>query len=53
MTNATTSPSDFDLRPDPRILPMLGEINLDQWQALAELVDNAVDGFLTAAGRNR
>ena len=28
---------------------MLGEINLDQWQALAELIDNAVDGFLTAA----
>ena len=49
MANATKSPSDFDLRPDPRILPMLGEINLDQWQALAELIDNAVDGFLTAA----
>ena len=49
MIGATTSPSDFDLRPDPRILPMLGEINLDQWQALAELVDNAVDGFLTSA----
>lgn len=48
MTNATTSPSDFDLQPDPRILPMLGEINLDQWQALAELIDNAVDGFLTS-----
>ncbi len=48
MTSATRSPSDFDLRPDPRILPMLGEINLDQWQALAELVDNAVDGFLTS-----
>ncbi len=48
MTSVTTSPSDFDLQPDPRILPMLGEINLDQWQALAELVDNAVDGFLTS-----
>ncbi|MCG3178262.1 MAG: hypothetical protein BIFFINMI_00588 [Phycisphaerae bacterium] len=37
---------DFDLQPDPRILPMLGEINLRQWRCLAELVDNAIDGFL-------
>jgi len=40
-------PSDFDLQPDPRILPMLGEINLAQWRCLAELVDNGVDGFLS------
>ena len=39
---------DFDLQPDPRILPMLGEINLAQWRCLAELVDNSVDGFLSA-----
>lgn len=39
---------EFDLQPDPRILPMLGEINLNQWRCLAELVDNAVDGFLAA-----
>jgi hypothetical protein len=38
---------EFDLRPDPRILPMLGEINLAQWRCLAELVDNSVDGFLS------
>jgi hypothetical protein len=38
--------SDFNLEPDPRVLPMLGEINLDQWRCVAELVDNAVDGFL-------
>ena len=38
--------SEFDLQPDPRILPMLGEINLPQWRCMAELVDNAVDGFL-------
>lgn len=37
---------DFDLQPDPRILPMLGEINLAQWKCLAELIDNSVDGFL-------
>ena len=25
---------------------MLGEINLEQWRCLGELIDNAVDGFL-------
>lgn len=30
----------------PPVLPMLGEINIDQWRCVAELVDNAVDGFL-------
>jgi DNA topoisomerase VI subunit B len=42
------SPREFNLQPDPRILPMLGEINLPQWRCLAELVDNAIDGFLAA-----
>lgn len=40
------SHADFDLQPDPRILPMLGEINLAQWKCLAELIDNSVDAFL-------
>ena len=40
--------SEFDLTPDPRILPMLGEINLAQWRCIAELVDNSIDGFLDA-----
>lgn len=35
-----------DLTPNPRILPMLGEINLSQWKCIAELVDNAIDAFL-------
>lgn len=39
----------FDLRPDPRILPMLGEISLVQWRCLAEFVDNSIDGFLQSA----
>jgi hypothetical protein len=39
---------EFDLNPHPRILPMLGEINLIQWRCLAELVDNAIDSFLSA-----
>jgi hypothetical protein len=38
--------NEFDLQPDPRILPMLGEINLSQWKCIAELIDNSVDGFL-------
>ena len=43
-------PNDaFDLQPDPRILPMLGEINLEQWRCLGELIDNSVDGFISAA----
>lgn len=43
----STSAGEFDLKPDPRILPMLGEINLHQWRCLAELIDNSIDGFLS------
>lgn len=39
---------EFDLRPSPRILPMLGEITLEEWRCLAELVDNPVDAFVDA-----
>ena len=38
----------FDLTPEPRILPMLGEINLAIWRCIAELVDNSIDGLLNA-----
>ncbi|MDX0440637.1 ATP-binding protein [Sinorhizobium medicae] len=38
--------NEFNLEPSPRVLPMLGEINLDQWRCIAELIDNSVDGFL-------
>jgi hypothetical protein len=44
----TSTVREFDLRPTPRILPMLGEITLPQWRCVAELVDNSVDGFLAA-----
>lgn len=44
---------EFDLQPHPRILPMLGEINLDQLHCLAELVDNSVDGFLNAVRKGQ
>ena len=37
---------DFDIRPHPRIYPMLGEINLAQWRCLAELIDNSIDAFV-------
>src|SRR5262245_59833449 len=51
MSNSSTTLTQFDLVPDPRILPMLGEINLHQWRCIAELVDNSVDGFISAAGK--
>lgn len=44
--SSEVSKPEFDLNPDPRVLPMLGEINLDLWRCVAELVDNSVDGFL-------
>lgn len=48
MTDAASPIQEFNLLPDPRILPMLGEISLPQWQCLAELLDNSVDSFLHA-----
>jgi hypothetical protein len=47
-TTAITDPQNFDITPDPRVLQMLGEIDLQQWRCIAELVDNSVDGFLNA-----
>jgi hypothetical protein len=44
-----TDSQNFDLTPDPRVLQMLGEIDLPQWRCVAELVDNSIDGFLNAA----
>ena len=40
----------FDLTPDPRVLQILGEISLDQWKCLAELIDNGIDAFAHARG---
>ena len=42
-------PKELDLTPDPRVLQMLGEIDLQQWRCLAELIDNGIDGLLHAA----
>ncbi|SIO06857.1 Histidine kinase-, DNA gyrase B-, and HSP90-like ATPase [Burkholderia sp. GAS332] len=40
---------ELDLTPDPRVLQMLGEISLQPWRCIAELIDNGIDGFLSAA----
>ncbi|MDZ4168208.1 MAG: ATP-binding protein [Coriobacteriia bacterium] len=40
--------ADFSFVPHPRVLRMLGEINLDQWRCVAELIDNSVDAFIHA-----
>lgn len=40
---------ELDLTPDPRVLQMLGEINLHQWRCIAELIDNGIDGLIEAA----
>ncbi len=47
MPDPAVDQREFDLNPHPRILPMLGEINLKQWQCISELVDNSIDGFLS------
>ncbi|GJI99176.1 hypothetical protein RugamoR57_58940 [Duganella caerulea] len=39
---------ELDITPTPRVLQMLGEINLEQWRCLAELIDNSIDGFIDA-----
>jgi hypothetical protein len=40
---------ELDLTPAPRVLQMLGEINLEQWRCLAELIDNSIDGFIDSS----
>jgi hypothetical protein len=47
-TTNTGGTPDFDLTPSPRVLRMLGEIALQQWRCIAELVDNSIDGFVNA-----
>ncbi|MGY2198139.1 ATP-binding protein [Pseudomonas gingeri] len=44
---------ELDLTPAPRVLQMLGEINLEQWRCIAELIDNSIDGFIDSARANR
>lgn len=37
----------LDITPTPRILRTLGEIPFQTWQCIAELVDNAIDAYLS------
>jgi len=38
---------DVDITPHPRILAMLGEIAFEPHKCIGELIDNAIDGFLS------
>lgn len=39
--------STLDITPTPRILRTLGEIPYQTWQCVAELIDNAIDAYLS------
>ncbi len=41
----TTGADTIDVQPHPRLLSVLGDIEFQPWQCLAELVDNAFDEF--------
>jgi hypothetical protein len=38
--------SFVDITPSPRVLRMLGQIDFQPWQCLAELIDNSIDAFI-------
>jgi hypothetical protein len=48
-------PETLPIEPSPRILQMLGHVNFEGWQCIAELVDNSIDAFLrdSEEGRDR
>jgi hypothetical protein len=41
----------LDIRPSPRLLQVLGDIPLQYWQCLAELIDNSLDELIKGPGR--
>lgn len=43
-----TAKKTIDLTPSPRILKMLGQVEFQPWQCLAELIDNSIDAFLSS-----
>lgn len=47
MTNHHGSSQEVDITPHPRILAMLGEIAFEPHKCIGELIDNAIDGFLS------
>ncbi len=42
----------LDITPSPRLLAVLGDIPLDPWQCLAELIDNSLDELLKLPDRS-
>lgn len=40
--------TSLDITPSPRILRTLGDIPFEEWQSLAELIDNSIDAFAKA-----
>lgn len=48
--SATEDLTTITVPPHPRLLSVLGDIEFQPWQCLAELVDNAFDDFLRQAG---
>lgn len=36
----------INLTPNPRILQMLGQIHFENWQCIAELIDNSIDALI-------
>src|SRR5579864_1294134 len=42
----TSGQETINVRPTKRILRVLGDIEFDNWQCVAELADNAFDDFL-------
>ncbi len=42
----------LDITPSPRLLAVLGDIPLDPWQCLAELIDNSLDELLKLPNRS-
>lgn len=44
--SAPAQPDVIDLGPHPRLLGVLGDIEFQPWQCIAELIDNAFDEFL-------
>jgi hypothetical protein len=40
------TPTTLSIKPSPRILRVLGDIEFEPWQCIAELIDNAFDDFL-------
>ena len=50
MTSSQQLPELVDISPSPRILRVLGDIEFEPWQCIAELTDNSFDEFLDISG---